>query len=159
MSGMAPPRPLPRALHDALTMAAAAMQAAEDDWWVIGSAAVALLGAAPADVADVDVLLSAADMGRVAAALGIAPRPGAPNGLFRSALFARWAAPPLAVEFMSGLEVNAAGGGWLAVAPQTRLTAPVGEARLFTPDRAELQRILATFGRPKDHARAALLGR
>src|SRR5690242_9713312 len=74
-------------LHDTLLELAAAMRAAEDDWWVIGSAAVALLGAAPGEVADVDVLLSAADARRVLGSLGIEARPGAANSLFRSALF------------------------------------------------------------------------
>jgi hypothetical protein len=143
-------------LRDTLLELSAAMRAAEDDWWVIGSAAVALLGAAPAQVADVDVLLSAADARRVLRGLGIEARPGTANALFRSALFARWTGPPRTVEFMSGLSVNTT-AGWTPVEPRTRQAIAVGEATLFTPSQRELKDILLAFGRPKDHARAALL--
>lgn len=143
-------------MRDTLLELSAAMRAAEDDWWVIGSAAVALLGAAPVEAADVDVLVSAADARRVLGTLGLEARPGAADSLFRSALFARWSGPPRTVEFMSGLRVNT-GAGWTPVAPRTRQAIAVGEAILFTPSRQELIDILRTFGRPKDHARAALL--
>jgi hypothetical protein len=144
-------------LHDTLLELAAAMRPARDDWWVIGSAAVALLGAAPGEVADVDVLLSAGDAQRILGALGLEARPGTADLLFRSTLFARWPGPPRTVEFMSGLRVNTA-AGWTPVAPRTRQAIAVGEATLFTPSRRELKDILLAFGRPKDHARAALLG-
>jgi hypothetical protein len=143
-------------LRDTLLELAAAMRPAQEDWWVIGSAAVALLGASPGEVADVDVLLSAADARRVLGTLGIDARPGTADALFRSALFARWSGPPRTVEFMSGLQVSTT-AGWTPVAPRTRQAIAVGEATLFTPSRRELKDILLAFGRPKDHARAALL--
>jgi hypothetical protein len=57
---------------------------------------------------------------------------------------------------MSGLQVSTT-AGWTPVAPRTRQAIAVGEATLFTPCRRELKDILLAFGRPKDHARAALL--
>jgi len=132
------------------------MRPAREAWWVIGSAAVALLGGGPLEVADVDVLVAPADADRVFGALGLAAHPGNPDARFRSALFACWDAPPREVEFMSGLQVNTA-DGWRPVQPRTRRAMTLGGATLFTPSREELRQILLTFGRTKDHERAALL--
>jgi hypothetical protein len=148
--------PLPAPLHDTLGLVAQAMRPATDDWWLIGSAAVALSGAGPVTAADVDVLLSDADMDRVAGPLGLSPRVGAPDRRFCSARFVRWSGPPLPVELMSELKVRTA-SGWAAVAPRSREAVTMGGAPLFIPERAELRQILLSFGRPKDHARAALL--
>lgn len=147
---------LPEPLRETLLEVAVVMRAAEDPWWLIGSAAVALLGAEPVTVADVDVLLSDADAVRVFAALGLERRAGAPHALFRSTMLAGWERPPYKVEFMSGLQVNTA-GGWVAVAPETREAVELGPVTLYTPSRRELRQILLAFGRAKDHERAALL--
>ena len=128
------------------------MQDAAEPWWVIGSAAVALHGADAGPIGDVDVLLAVTDAERLLPRLGLAVAGGQADERFRSAVFARWTAPPLPVEFMAGLEVKDE-VGWTAVHPATR----VAVAGLYLPDRAELVTILRRFGRPKDHARAALL--
>lgn len=134
---------------------ATALADARDPWWVIGSAAVALHGgdAAPRDV---DVVMSTADAARLLPRLGIPVTPGEADERFRSALFARWTAPPLPVEFMAALHV-AGPDGWTSVTPATRECVAIGKASVYIPSRAEVIAILHRFGRAKDHARAALL--
>ena len=92
---------LPAPLIETLGSVAAIMAAARDPWWVIASAAAALHGARPITVADVDVLLSVADIGRLLPLIGIEPYPAAPNPLFRSKVLAKWPAPPVPVDLMA----------------------------------------------------------
>ena len=56
-----------------LALVAETLADAEDDWWLVGGAAVALQGLDIA-IADIDVLMSRRDVVRVIARLGIAPR-------------------------------------------------------------------------------------
>lgn len=142
-------------------MTAQAMRAARDDWWIIGSGAVALHGvalhgAAPVTIADVDVLLSEEDARRLMADLHIAPSPLADHPHFRSAIFTRWTAPPLAVEFMAGFHV-ATPDGWAPVRPRSRIPVAIESGIVHIPERDDLADILRLFGRPKDVARARLL--
>lgn len=147
---------LPSDLHQTLLMVAAAMDHAQDDWWIISSAAVALHGAGPLTVGDVDVLTSVADASRIFSALGIDALVGTGNALFRSDLFGRWCAPPLTVEFMAGFQVCSQ-RGWTEIWPETRERIDLDGLALFVPTRGELRQIISSFGRPKDIARAALL--
>lgn len=144
---------LPVALDESLARVAQAMAPAVDPWWIIGSAAVALHGADPGEVRDIDVVLSAADAARVLPPLGVAPTPGQSDGQFRSAVYNRWNDPPIPVEFMAGFELMR-GGGWQAVTFVMREEVRPG---LFVPSRDELHRLLLDFGRPKDIVRAASL--
>lgn len=139
-------------LAETLAGVAAAMAAAHDDWWIIGSAAVALHGAAPVTVADVDVLCSERDARAVVARLGLGMVGGEADPLFRSAVFARWTGLPLAVEFMAGFRVRGA-----AVALTTRELVRVAGGVVAVPSREELRALLMSFGREKDLVRAALL--
>src|SRR5438132_9852290 len=74
-------------LDPALAEVAALASGARDRWWVIGSAAAALLGAATGPVRDIDLLMSARDCARLLRACGVAPCPGVPDERFRSRLF------------------------------------------------------------------------
>lgn len=132
---------------------AAATSVAQAPWWVIGSAAARLHGAA-ADVHDVDVLIDAADADAVAARIGIDLPPGPRGALFRSARFGGWTPDDLTIEFMAVLEVRA-GESWVPVQLRSR------ERRggVFVPERGELVALLRLFGRDKDLARAAALER
>ncbi len=136
-------------------MVAAAMTGAQGPWWIIGSAAVALHGA-DVTVADVDVLLGEDDARVILPAWGMAAEAGEGTALFRSAVFGRWDAPPLTVEFMAGFRFRAS-GGWSAVAPVTRERVVVDDRPVFVPAKAELVAFLHGFGRDKDLERAALL--
>lgn len=129
------------------------MEAAHDPWWIIASAAVALHGADPGRVADVDVLLSVADAQRLLPPMGLVVRPGSRHARFRSRVFATWVEPPLPVEFMAGLRYRA-DDRWVSVAPGTREAVESGGVTVFVPGRAELIGMLHGFGRAKDIERA-----
>lgn len=138
-------------LDDALRSVAAAMAAAADPWWVIGSAAVRIHGV-DTTVADIDVLTSKRDGNAVVAAWRGDVSLGAPGDRFRSAPFARLSGAALPIEVMAGLEVGHA-GDWHPLIPRSRIWLD----GIPVPDRAELITILRMFGREKDMQRAALL--
>ena len=144
---------LPPPLRDTFGAVAAVMAQAPAPWWIITGAAVALHGIDAGPVGDVDVLLDLVDARRILAAIGIAPEAKPPHPAFRSTLFATWRSPPLPVEFMAGFQHREA-SQWVAVRPTTRERIAVAGGAVFVPDRAELERMLRRFGRPKDIARA-----
>jgi len=145
-----------RALVASLEAVAEVMQSTQDSWWIIASAAVALHGADPGPVGDVDVLLSLRDARRIIPTLGLALYQGSHHAEFRSTIFATWRQAPLPVEFMAGFH-HCQGGRWRAIVPTTRQRIALDGKTLFVPDRAELGNILQSFGCPKDLARAARL--
>lgn len=129
-----------------------------DDWWLIGSSAAALVGAAPITVGDIDLLASPDDARRLADAWGVAIRPPRPDPLFRSEVYFQWPVPALPVDVMAGFEVRTA-EGWRHLRPRTRLPVAVGGGVFHTPSVSEQIEILEMFGRPKDAPRAAALAR
>ncbi len=139
-----------------LVMTADALARAQEPWWVISSAAVALHGVTPVEVGDVDVLMSVIDARRAMDQLGVAPIEDGASALFRSTLFGQWESPPLVVEIMAGFHV-ATSSGWTKVLPRTRVPIFVDERVVYVPDRAELADMLRLFGRPKDLERVRLL--
>lgn len=155
---MRPPQPLLIAepLRRTLAAVATAMEVAEQPWWLIGSAAVALHGTPAVEVRDVDVLVAISDAERILAALGVEATAGGGDDLFRSTTFGVWRAQPLAVEIMAGFSLKQ-GAAWRAVEPATREAVELDGRQLFVPARPELIGILRAFGRPKDLQRALLL--
>lgn len=143
-------------LRETLVMTADAMPDAQDPWWVISSAAVALHGVAPIEVGDVDLLMSVRDARRIMDKLGVAPIEDGASAMFRSTLFGRWETPPLVVEIMAGFHV-ATSAGWAEVLPRTRVPVLVGGSVVYVPDRAELAKMLRLFGRSRDLERVRLL--
>ncbi|MES2986861.1 MAG: hypothetical protein V4808_03050 [Pseudomonadota bacterium] len=135
-------------LSRTLAMTASAMRPAHDPWWIIGSAAVALHGASPVEVRDVDVMLSVADAQHILPGLGVPLTPGTPDSRFRSDFYCQWSTPPVPVDFMAGFHVYGE-----ALIPKTR--EPI--AGVFVPAREELLAMLHHFGRRKDLERARLL--
>jgi hypothetical protein len=143
----------------AATLASLAEAAADlrDPWWIIGSAAMALHGAGPLVVADVDLLASPDDARSLAARWGLAVPAARPDPRFRSEVYFQWTATPLPVDVMGGFQVRAA-DGWRPLVPATRRALTLADgATVFTPDVAEQISILQAFGRDKDLARVALL--
>lgn len=143
-------------LSKTITYLTDALEHARDPWWIIGSAAVALHGANPGEIADVDVLLSERDARAVFAILGLPIQAGSPDDQFASVLFAAWTKPPLTVEFMAGLSTMQ-GGLWEQVALTTRETHEVFGRPVFLPSVSELSDLLRRFGRAKDHDRLRAL--
>ncbi|TCP37340.1 hypothetical protein [Sphingomonas sp. BK235] len=134
-----------------LDVVAEALRDARAPWWVIGSAAAWLHGAATT-VDDVDVLLGGDDARAMIAGWTGRVTLGAAGERFRSSPIARLSGAALPIEVMTGLHVRVA-DGWRAVAPATRT--PVG--RVYVPERGELIAILTLFGRQKDRHRVELL--
>ena len=132
------------------------MQDARDDWWIIGSAAVALHDGDPGTVADVDVITSRRDLDALYEALPLTATPEEGKPMFLSERFGRWSEPLLDVEFMTGLKLRV-GNEWELVQPVTRVPVKLGAHTLFIPDKRELIEMLTRFGREKDLRRAASL--
>jgi hypothetical protein len=133
------------------------LEAAQDDWWLIGGAAVALQGLA-IEIADADVLLSARDARQVIATLNIRLKEGVAIDRVRSDIWARWTALPLGVDLMAGLQIRT-GDHWTRVEPATREAVAVEGRAIYVPSRVELGAICRLFGRPKDLERAEGLAR
>jgi len=129
-----------------------------DKWTIIGSAAAWLVGA-DVEVADIDVMTSVRDADTLLACWASQRLPVVSSDvseLFRSR-YGRFAFEPWRVEVMGGLDLHVDGVGWQPV--RARHVTPVdvlGHA-VMIPTRAEQVRILRSFGREKDLARAALL--
>lgn len=104
------------------------------------------------EVRDVDLLLGLSDAETYLDASGIAARPGNPDALFSSAVFASWRAPPFTVELFASFQVR----GELLI-PATREAHGVNHATVFVPSIAELIAWGRLFGRSKDRAREPLL--
>ena len=128
-----------------------------DEWVVIGSAAAALMGA-DVQAADLDLLTSAADAQRLIelwpSRLDTSYVPAAANR-FRSR-FARFRFPGMPLEVMGGLELHGH-DGWQAVRVNHVMHVNVAGIQVPVPARDEQIRILESFGRAKDLARADLL--
>lgn len=151
-------RSLNPALHEAIAASVPLLHAhCRDPWVVIGSAACALAGA-DVEVADLDLLTSTTDAERL-----IAMWPSrldtsyVPAGVdrFRSR-FARFLFPGMPLEVMGNLELHDA-DGWQPVQVNETVHVTVAGVVVAIPSRDELIRILESFGRPKDLARAELL--
>lgn len=143
---------LTRDLAATLDVVAAAAGGLSDDWWLIGSAAMALVGVSGLTPPDVDLLVSERDARGLIAAWNAEVAPLSSSDLFRSRIFAKARIAPLPVEIMAGFEVQA-DDGWRLVLPRTR-TAIGG---VFVPTIAEQVEICRLFGRPKDLARIGAL--
>lgn len=144
------------ALADTLAMVSEAASGARDPWWIIGSAAVVLHGRSIANVKDVDLMMSAADAEAFLKRAGERPSNGKPNDRFRSLVFGIWSEPPVPVEVMGSFSI-ATPEGWRDVSLATREAVTVQGRSVFIPSAEELVRLLRSFGRAKDLARADLL--
>jgi len=128
------------------------------DWWIIGSAAVALLGI-DVTVADVDVMASSQVISDVLMRIGVSPLPPRADDRFRSTPFARAErSGMLPVEFMGGLEVNG-DDGWQPLVITSRRAARAGAVTVYIPSPQEQIAIFHRFGRDKDRVRAELVTR
>ncbi len=147
---------IPPALVETLQRLSADLDALQDDWWLIGSAALVLNGAEIALAGDVDLLTTPDAAKRLAERWGCALNVLGPTDHFRSAVFFSWKETPLPIDVMAGFEVRS-GGDWTPVWPRTRVEINWLGGTYFTPSRAELLELLVRFDRPKDRERAALL--
>ncbi len=91
---MTPPLSLPAPLVRTLDRLSRAAGGLEAPWWIFGSAAMRLIGAADIEAEDVDLLLARPDAERLAARLGATRIQGA-GERFRSDFFAKAQTPDL----------------------------------------------------------------
>ncbi len=131
---------------------AAAADHFADDWWLLGSAAMALVGVPDLSPPDLDLLVSERDARRLIDLWRAIVPPATSSDLFRSKIFAKAGLAPLPIEIMAGFEVRT-GDGWRPVQPRTRLAV----RGVFVPTAAEQAEICRQFGRPKDLARIGAL--
>ncbi len=127
-----------------------------DPWWLFGSAAMALHGARPLAIGDVDLLISRSDAPRLLGRLGLALAPGSQSDRFRSDVFACWRTAPLPVEILAGFHVRT-GNTWDEIRPATRLPVRLASGTVYVPDVPELIWLCRRFGRAKDLERIRLL--
>jgi len=144
------------ALGETLQRLQADLDALDDDWWLIGSAALVLNGVELATVGDVDLLTTPAAARRLAQRWGCELQAPGSADLFRSEAYFQRTETPLPVDVMAGFQVKS-GGVWRSVWPRTRVAISWLGATFYTPSRAELLDLLVLFDRPKDRERAELL--
>jgi hypothetical protein len=144
-------------VRQALIEIAKAAPVGDDDWWIIGSAAIAASGIEGVEPDDVDILGSTATLLNFLDCWQVASGAAHPGGQFRSYPYVRVRLPGcLPIETMGDLQVYAS-GRWLPVRPATRVELKIAGHSIFVPTLREQIDILRMFGRPKDLAKARLI--
>lgn len=150
---------LPDDLFETIIATESVLSDARDPWWIISSAAAALYGAHPINVADVDVIISIEDANRIFRRLAIQQLASSDHPRYRSASFGQWTPNPLTVEFMANFTLREADGVWRLMKPVTRQQVRVGGKSVYVPEITELRTMFERFGRPKDYERVELLNK
>jgi hypothetical protein len=148
--------PLDPALLATLEQLLPHLQILSRPWWLFGSAAMALQGAGPIEIGDVDLLVSRADAPLLLGQLGLQLVSGTKSDRFHSDVFATWNASPLQVEILAGFRVRV-GEAWQEVRPRTRQPVELPFGTVYVPDVSELIALCRLFDRPKDRERERLL--
>jgi hypothetical protein len=146
----------PPGMAETLDAIAGDLAAMTEDWWLIGSAAMVLMGVDLAAIDDIDILTTPTGARALAARWGLDPTTPGPSERFDSEVFFQRSDTPLAVEVMAGFRVKGA-GGWIPVLPKSRVALAWPGGLFFAPSRADLLDMLALFGRVQDLERGVLL--
>ena len=128
---------------------------ANGDWWIIGSAALALSGIA-VEPKDIDVFAASDVIELARRVLGATAIPSGSDRFRSSPYFQFRPENGVEIDFMGGLEI-CVGGAWASLQIESRSAVTVGSVNLFVPTLEEQARILKLFARPKDLARVALI--
>jgi hypothetical protein len=127
-----------------------------DDWWIIGSAAMILHGAASISAADVDLMTPARHANIILSSCGIAPGRDGGRDHARSVVFGQITDTALPIDVMGDLHLRS-GDGWQLLLPKTRQAVHLPFGPVFIPDLPELIDITRRLGRPKDLERVLVL--
>ena len=128
---------------------------ADGDWWIIGSAALALSGV-DVEPRDIDVFAAPGIIEQARLALDVPAMPSG-NDRFRSTPYFQFQPEGgLEIDFMGGLEIRV-DDAWVRLRIESVLPVTIGNVSLFVPSLEEQGRILRLFGRPKDLVRAAMI--
>lgn len=133
----------------ALKHGADLLQDSQDDWWIIGSTAIALHGIDVGPVNDVDILVSLRDAQALRKATGSANQAATGSKKFRSAIFLILEHNGIPLEIMAGFQAHDQ-GRWQTILPNSRRAFKLGNARVYTPELPEIVKILRVFSREKD---------
>lgn len=120
-----------------------------DPWWVLGSAAMALIGVDPGEIRDIDLLVSAKDARALMRKHGLTNQADGGTDQYRSDFVLTPDLGDRPVEILSGYQI-CQGGIWAPAQPQSRQSIQTGSVTMFVPDRAEQIALLKRLGRPKD---------
>ncbi|MEO1552846.1 MAG: hypothetical protein AAFR82_02850 [Pseudomonadota bacterium] len=149
---------LEAALKTTLLRTADWLAGTRDPWWVLGSAAIALLGIDPHGIGDIDVLVSERDAKALIERHSLTNQSDGGTDKFRSNVFILPALGKYRVEIMAGYEIRLA-NEWTPVWPQTRRSVDLSGTSLWVPDAAEQIEILRMLNRPKDLDRIERIAR
>lgn len=147
---------LTQPLATTFTRLAAEMRIARDDWWVFGSAAMALFGLEPDRVKDIDVIVSTADARRLMKAHALDNLADGGTPVFRSEIVLHPDFGEVPVEVLANFQTLTQ-GRWTRVRPRSRVAFPFETGPIYTPSRADLAAVFLACGRPGDLERAAIL--
>jgi hypothetical protein len=140
----------------ALKHCAELLQDAKDDWWIIGSTAIALHGIDVGHIKDIDILLSLRDAHSLQRTTGFANLAITGSSKFRSRIFLNLEHDGIPLEFMAGFQANYQ-GHWQTIQPTSRRAIKLGKLRVFTPELPEIVEILRVFSREKDLERIKMI--
>ena len=125
------------------------------DWWIIGSAALALSGI-DVEPRDIDVFAASDVMEAVRATLGVAAMPSSSDRFRSDPYFQFHPEAGVEIDFMGGLQVWSE-SEWISLHIESKCPVTCGSGTLFVPNLDDQVCILRLFGRPKDLARIALI--
>ncbi len=137
-----------------LDLIAARAPEGASDWWIIGSAAAALMGV-DMEPLDVDIFGGGGTIRRFCTALGSSPKPPAAHTLFKSEPFEVFAFDGLLpIELMGDMQLRR-GDSWIPLVVASRVAVPVAGGTVYVPSLEEQAAIFTAFGRDKDLEKAA----
>jgi hypothetical protein len=148
--------PLTSGLEETLGEVARIAPRLADEWWVIGSAAIALSGV-NIEVLDVDLLISERDARMLLDGWAAARVVSDGQDRFRS-IQGVHGDTPIPIAVMGALEVKVE-DRWAPVTPNTRVPVDLTVGRIYIPDTADQLALLLMFRRPQDLVRAEMLMR
>ena len=143
----------PELVHSAECLAR--IMPADSQWWIIGSAALALSGI-PVEPRDIDIFAASDVIEAARVALKVPAMPSGSDRFRSDPYFQFQPKRGLPIDFMGGLEVLS-NDTWIRLHIESCIAVTIGNAKLFVPTLEEQAAILRLFGRPKDLARAALI--
>lgn len=145
-------------IHSVLGEAYSELKLLQNDFFIIGSAALILSGVGISNTNDIDILVSDKDAGNLKMVWKdridrnyITQR----DDLFRSD-FSRYRFGMLDIEAMGNLEVNK-NGTWTPLKVYEFVTYPLNDIQIKMPTIKEQKRILNFFGREKDKEKIKLI--
>jgi hypothetical protein len=141
-------------LEPTLAEAARVGATLRDDWWIIGSAAIALTGV-DIEVLDVDLLVSERDAQALLGSWAAPKTTTSGQDCFR-AVSGEHAGTPIPIQVMGRLEVHM-DDQWVPVSPTTRVRIDLPDGAVHVPDPDDLLALLLMFRRPQDLVRAEML--